>query len=72
MCFPTGLHYPIILPFGKFAYTFSRKSSHKDTSTSVIFWTLCISEMHAKLVVSYYSFNCWTGQPISRDTGNIR
>ena len=45
MCFPAGLHYPLILPFGKVRIygdisridqdILSRKSSHKDTPISV-------------------------------------
>ena len=51
MCFPAGLHYPIILPFGKVRIygdintPLSRKSSHKDTSISVIFWTFLLEKL---------------------------
>ena len=50
MCFPAGLNYPFILPLEKFAYMaykdiLSRKSSHKDTSISVIFRTFLLGKL---------------------------
>ena len=52
MCFPAGLHYPNILPFGKVCHDIwryedilSRKSSHKNASISVIFWTFLLGKL---------------------------
>ena len=50
MCFPVGLHCPFIL-FWKSLHRWrykdilSRKSSHKDTSISVIFWTFLLGKL---------------------------
>ena len=52
MCFPAGLHYPNILPFGKdrhdiwrYEDILSRKSLHKNASISVIFWTFLLGKL---------------------------
>ena len=50
MGFPAGLHYPFIFSFGKVRHygdidILSRKSSHKNTSISVIFWTFLMGKL---------------------------
>ena len=44
--FPCGSTYPFLLHFGKVCiYFLPRKSSHKDPSISVIFWTFLLGKL---------------------------
>ena len=50
MCFPAGLHYPFILLWKsshiwRYKDILSRKSSHKDTSISLIFLTFLLGKL---------------------------